>query len=224
MRPAGSTGRPCEPQRENQPALFGSRAGRNRTVTHRRDLPATITSQNEVLSERYVQNNLTQLVSSSASNSPVLAGDTRPSDNLGAHAQAVDVLVHEVQIPARSRDLRARETPDGRVLPHPSRPKHEARLRAATPYDGPLTVAHDLTIITIGEGIVIADRPRAQAQSFDGSGARRWRASRQRYPRPDAAGTRRDLCLSYSTTLITTRRFWARPSLFLLSATGFVSP
>ena len=47
----------------------------------------------------------------------------------------------------------------------------EAQLRAATPYEGPLTVAHDLMMITIGERIVVADRPRATAESFERSGA-----------------------------------------------------
>jgi hypothetical protein len=47
----------------------------------------------------------------------------------------------------------------------------EAELRAATPYTGPLTVAHDLMMITIGDRIDVADRPRAQAQSFERSGA-----------------------------------------------------
>jgi ribonuclease BN (tRNA processing enzyme) len=29
-----------------------------------------------------------------------LSGDTRPSENVVAHAQGVDVLVHEVQVPS----------------------------------------------------------------------------------------------------------------------------
>ena len=33
----------------------------------------------------------------------------------------------------------------------------EAQLRAATPYTGPLTVAHDLMTITIGDQITVAD-------------------------------------------------------------------
>ena len=40
----------------------------------------------------------------------------------------------------------------------------EAQLRAATPYQGPLTVAHDLMMITIGDRIDVADRPRAGAE------------------------------------------------------------
>jgi ribonuclease Z len=123
----------------------------------------------------------------------VLSGDTRPSDNLVKNAKGVDVLVHEVQIPAPDETeeaklanvslsvhsepkgasaIFARAKPRMAVYSHIIPPEAtEAQLRAATAYDGPLTVAHDLMMITIGEGIVVSDRPRAQAQSFERSGA-----------------------------------------------------
>lgn len=123
----------------------------------------------------------------------VLSGDTRPSDNVVTHAQGVDVLVHEVQVPSPDETdeaklanvslsvhtepkaaaaIFARAKPRMAVYSHIIPPDvTETQLRAATPYDGPLTVAHDLMMITIGDRIVISDRPRAQAQSFERSGA-----------------------------------------------------
>jgi len=105
----------------------------------------------------------------------------------------VDVLVHEVQVPSPDEtdeaklanvslsvhsepkavaEIFAKARPRMAVYSHIIPPDvTEARLRAATPYDGPLTVAHDLMMITIGESIVVADRPRAQVQSFEQSGA-----------------------------------------------------
>jgi len=123
----------------------------------------------------------------------VLSGDTRPSDNVVKNAQGVDVLVHEVQVaspdetdeaklanvslsvhsePKAVAAIFARAKPRMAVYSHIIPPETtEAQLRAATPYDGPLTVAHDLMMITIGDRIVVSDRPRAQAQSFERSGA-----------------------------------------------------
>ena len=123
----------------------------------------------------------------------VLSGDTRPSDNVVTHAQGVDVLVHEVQVPSpdetdeaklanvslsvhtepkEAAAIFARAKPRMAVYSHIIPPDvTEAQLRAATPYEGPLTVAHDLMMITIGDRIEISDRPRAQAQSFERSGA-----------------------------------------------------
>ena len=123
----------------------------------------------------------------------VLSGDTRPSDNVVKNAQGVDVLVHEVQVPSPDETdeaklanvslsvhsepkavaaIFARAKPRMAVYSHIIPPETtEAQLRAASPYDGPLTVAHDLMMITIGDRIVVSDRPRAQAQSFERSGA-----------------------------------------------------
>ena len=42
-------------------------------------------------------------------------------------------------------------------------------LEAATPYDGPLIVAHDLMMITIGDTIEISDRPILKDESFEKS-------------------------------------------------------
>jgi ribonuclease Z len=123
----------------------------------------------------------------------VLSGDTRPSDNLVLHAQGVDVLVHEVQVPSPDETdeaklanvslsvhtepkaaaaIFARAKPRMAVYSHIIPPEvTEAQLRAATPYEGPLIVAHDLMMITIGDRIVVSERPRARAQSFERSGA-----------------------------------------------------
>ena len=68
--------------------------------------------------------------------------------------------------------------------------------------------------------------PRGLRQSSPcGPGTRRRRA-RPRRPQWQSAGLRRRASrrLSYSRMRITTRRFWARSSLVLFSATGFSSP
>jgi ribonuclease Z len=123
----------------------------------------------------------------------VLSGDTRPSENLVAHARGVDVLVHEVQVPSPDETDEAKlanvslsvhtEPKDAAGIFTRAKPRlavyshiippdvTETQLRAATPYSGPLTVAHDLMMITIGDQITVADRPRAQARSFEKSGA-----------------------------------------------------
>ncbi|MFN8062513.1 MAG: MBL fold metallo-hydrolase [Vicinamibacterales bacterium] len=123
----------------------------------------------------------------------VLSGDTRPSDTVVGHAQGVDVLVHEVQVPSADETEEAKlanvslsvhtEPRDAAQIFARARPRMavyshiippdvtEAQLRAATPYDGPLTVAHDLLMITIGDRIEVADRPRARAETFERSQA-----------------------------------------------------
>ena len=123
----------------------------------------------------------------------VLSGDTRPTEAVVEQARGVDVLVHEVQVPSPDETeeaklanvslsvhsepkavagIFARARPKMAIYSHIIPPDvTEAQLRAATPYDGPLTVAHDLMMVTIGETIVVADRPRAQTQSFERSGA-----------------------------------------------------
>jgi len=123
----------------------------------------------------------------------VLSGDTRPTEAVVAQGSGVDVLVHEVQVPSPDEtaeaklanvslsvhsepgavaEVFAKAKPRMAVYSHIVPPDvTEAELRAVTPYEGPLTVAHDLMMITIGERIVVADRPRAQAQSFEQSGA-----------------------------------------------------
>ena len=45
----------------------------------------------------------------------------------------------------------------------------EEELKAATPYDGNLVVAHDLMMVTIGDTIEISDRPILSDESFEKS-------------------------------------------------------
>ncbi|MGE0361259.1 MAG: MBL fold metallo-hydrolase [Vicinamibacterales bacterium] len=123
----------------------------------------------------------------------VLSGDTRPSEAVVAQARGVDVLVHEVQVPSPDEteeaklanvslsvhsapkavaEIFAKTQPRMAVYSHIIPPDvTEAQLREATPYQGPLTVAHDLLMITIGDRITVADRPRAVTRSFEQSGA-----------------------------------------------------
>lgn len=121
----------------------------------------------------------------------VLSGDTRPSDNLVKHARGVDVLVHEAQYasPGASEEAKlanvslsvhtepkdaarifARARPRMAIYSHLIPPQVTAEeLKAATPYDGRLEVAHDLMMVTIGEEIEIADRPILDTESFEKS-------------------------------------------------------
>lgn len=126
-----------------------------------------------------------------AGRSLVLSGDTRPSDILMEHAQGVDVLVHEVQVPSPGATEEAklanvslsvhsepgqvaevfeRTRPRMAVYSHIIPPDVTAdELVEVTPYDGPMTVAHDLMMITIGDEIDIADRPRMGGEAFEAS-------------------------------------------------------
>ena len=121
----------------------------------------------------------------------VLSGDTRPSDNLVEFARGVDVLVHEAQYaspeqteeaklanvslsvhtePKDAAGIFERTKPRMAVYSHLIPPDVTAdELIEATPYDGPLTVAHDLMMITIGDEIEISDRPLADGVSFERS-------------------------------------------------------
>lgn len=121
----------------------------------------------------------------------VLSGDTRPSDNLVEHSRGVDVLVHETQYPSPGASEEAklanvslsvhtepedaaeifdRAKPRMAVYSHIIPPHVTAEeLIAATPYEGPLTVAHDLMMITIGDEIEIADRPIMEGETFESS-------------------------------------------------------
>jgi ribonuclease Z len=121
----------------------------------------------------------------------VLSCDTRPSDNLVEHARGVDVLVHEAQYPSPGATEEAKlanvslsvhtEPKDAAVIFERTRPRMAVyshlipphitaeEFEAATPYDGPLTVAHDLMMITIGDEIVISDRPIMEAETFEAS-------------------------------------------------------
>ena len=125
--------------------------------------------------------------------SVVFSGDTRPSDNLVKHAQDVDVLIHEVQVPSpgnspesrlanvslsvhstpeQASGIFARANPRMAVYSHiiPPQTTAEELIRATRPvYDGPLTVAHDLMMIIIGDDIEVSERPRMGDQSFEES-------------------------------------------------------
>lgn len=43
-------------------------------------------------------------------------------------------------------------------------------LLAVTLYDGPMTVAHDLMMITVGDEITVGNRPLAEGETFESSG------------------------------------------------------
>jgi ribonuclease Z len=123
--------------------------------------------------------------------SVVLSGDTRPSDNVVEQARGVDVLVHEVQVPSPGATPEAnlanvslsvhsepaavatifeRARPKLAVYSHIIPPDVTAEeLRAATPYSGRLVVAHDLMMVTLGDEIVVSDRPRLGPESFEKS-------------------------------------------------------
>ncbi len=125
--------------------------------------------------------------------SVVFSGDTRPSDNLVKHAQEVDVLIHEVQVPSPGSSkeaalanvslsvhstpeqagvIFARSKPRMAVYSHiiPPETTAEDLVIATRPtYDGPLTVAHDLMMIVVGEDIEITERARMGDQRFEES-------------------------------------------------------
>ena len=127
-----------------------------------------------------------------AGRSLVLSGDTRgDSSAVIEQARGVDVLVHEVQVPSPGATEEAKlanvslsvhaepaavarvfqqAQPRMAVYSHIIPPDITADdLVAATPYDGSMTVAHDLMMITIGDQIVVSDRPRAEGTTFEGS-------------------------------------------------------
>lgn len=123
--------------------------------------------------------------------SVVLSGDTRPSDELVERAKGVDVLVHEVQVPSPGATAEAKlanvslsvhsepeqvaeifrkSHPRLAVYSHIIPPDVTSdELRAVTPYDGPMTVAHDLMMITVGDEITVGNRPIAEGETFESS-------------------------------------------------------
>jgi ribonuclease Z len=116
-----------------------------------------------------------------AGHSVVLSGDTRVSDNLVRHAQGVDVLVHEVFVPAtlqrmgfspeRAKNVLALHTtpeqagevftrtkPKLAVYSHiclPSATDQELLLPTRKTYAGPLELGEDLMTIDVGEKIEV---------------------------------------------------------------------
>jgi ribonuclease Z len=122
-----------------------------------------------------------------AGRSVVLSGDTRVSENLIRHAQGVDVLVHEVFVPAtleragvppgrakniieyhttpeQAGDVFARVKPKLAVYSHICMPTAtEQDLLPATrkAYAGPLQVGEDLMVIDVGETIGVRKPARS---------------------------------------------------------------
>ena len=111
--------------------------------------------------------------------SVLLSGDTRPSENLVAHAKGVDVIVHEVGMFAPGSDA-GRETvallhstpeqageefskirPKLAVYSHfslfgtPEPTMDELVIRTRRTYQGPLEIGEDLLAISIGESVAV---------------------------------------------------------------------
>jgi len=129
--------------------------------------------------------------------SVVFSGDTRPSEELILHAQNVDVLIHETQVPSSGNSkeailanvsLSVHTTPEqaseifNQTLPRmavyshiiPPNTTKEQLVTATRPiYKGPLLVAHDFMRITIGEEIkvdkveIIDDEAFEKSEVFD---------------------------------------------------------
>lgn len=111
----------------------------------------------------------------------VLSGDTRPNDNLIAHAMNVDVLIHEVAA-ANASDL-ATNPATRRILAHHTTPSEAALVFARThpklavfshiglrpgatladvtepvhaSYAGPLLIGADLMRLTIDDSVTVS--------------------------------------------------------------------
>jgi ribonuclease Z len=113
----------------------------------------------------------------------VFSGDTRYSENLIAHAKGCDVLVHEVVAPDVERRASVMRDPavTQRIIDHHTTPEDAGRIFAAVKpklavyshivpspttakdlegptrktYAGPLLVGEDLTVISVGETVVV---------------------------------------------------------------------
>ena len=109
----------------------------------------------------------------------VFSGDTRPSKELIKHAQNVDVLIHETQVPSpgdskeatlANVSLSVHTTPEqaskifNQTLPRmavyshiipPNTTAEQLTMRTRSIYKGPLLVAHDFMRITVGEEIKV---------------------------------------------------------------------
>jgi ribonuclease Z len=126
--------------------------------------------------------------------SVVFSGDTRPSENLVKFGRGADVLIHEVQVPAAGTtpeaqlanvSLSVHSTPEqaagvfkraaprlavySHIIP-PGATREELMARTRPTYDGPLTVAHDLMQIDIGDRIEIRDRELPGEVIFEETG------------------------------------------------------
>jgi ribonuclease Z len=126
--------------------------------------------------------------------SVVFSGDTRPSATVAEMGRGVDVLIHEVQVPSPGDSPAARlanvslsvhSTPEQvagifqRAAPRMAVYSHiippgttsEDLIAATRPtYQGPLTVAHDLMQIDVGETIVVRDRELPGEVVFETTG------------------------------------------------------
>lgn len=126
--------------------------------------------------------------------SVVFSGDTRPCDAVAEHGKGVDVLIHEVQVPSpgatresqlanvslsvhstpeEAAGIFARARPRMAVYSHiiPPDTTSDALAAATRPiYDGPLTVAHDLMQIDVGETIEVHDRELPGEVVFERTG------------------------------------------------------
>jgi ribonuclease Z len=121
-----------------------------------------------------------------AGRSVVLSGDTRVSPNLIRHAQGVDLLIHEVVVPASLRrtfpnapadilerivsyhvtpeqagEVFARTKPKLAVYSHivlPNASRDEIMAGTRTTYAGPVEIGEDLMTIEVGETIAVRRR------------------------------------------------------------------
>jgi ribonuclease Z len=110
--------------------------------------------------------------------SVVLSGDTRPSENLVAHAHGADVLVHEVGMgtsgaqsnliatlhstPEQAGEEFSRIRPKLAVYSHfslfgtPEPTMDELVARTRKTYQGRLEIGEDLTAISVGDSVVVS--------------------------------------------------------------------
>jgi ribonuclease Z len=126
--------------------------------------------------------------------SVVFSGDTRPSEKVVEIGRGADVLIHEVQVPAvgstpgarlANVSLSVHSTPEqaariferaaprmavySHIIP-PGITSQELIAMTRPAYQGPLTVAHDLMQIDIGETIVVRERELPGEVVFETTG------------------------------------------------------
>lgn len=116
--------------------------------------------------------------------SVVLSGDTRPSETLIRYARGVDLLIHEVAVPAsfgadvpperaksilahhttpeQAGEIFARTKPKMAVFSHVARPmavEKDVIAQTRTRYAGPLELGSDLMVIDVGAEIAVHRAP-----------------------------------------------------------------
>jgi ribonuclease Z len=123
--------------------------------------------------------------------SVVFSGDTRPCENVVKYGRGADILIHEVQVPSpgaskeaqlanvslsvhstpkQAADIFKRAAPRMAVYSHiiPPHVTADELIDATRPfYDGPLTVAHDLMQIDLGDTIEVHERKLAGDVEFE---------------------------------------------------------